>query len=88
MSEASTWIESLQMQRHPEGGWFREVYRSGESIPHQSLPSRFSGERTFSTAIYYLLDKTEFSSLHRIQHPSPRCRSTLPRESEDDFYFS
>jgi predicted cupin superfamily sugar epimerase len=67
MSEAAEWIESLQLQPHPEGGWFREVYRSQESIPKRSLPNRFQGDRSFSTAIYYLLEKTDFSALHRIQ---------------------
>ena len=67
MNEAKQWIESLQMQRHPEGGWFREVYRSHETIYHQCLPSRFTGDRTFSTAIYFLLNETDFSALHRIK---------------------
>ena len=66
MSEAAEWIESLQMQPHPEGGWFREVYRSDESISQQCLPDRFDGDRAFSTAIYYLLEKSDFSALHRI----------------------
>ena len=67
MNDANLWIESLQLQQHPEGGWFREVYRSHESIHRQCLPSRFSGERAFSTAIYFLLNKSEFSAFHRIQ---------------------
>lgn len=67
MSEAAQWIESLQLQPHPEGGWFREVYRAQESIPSRCLPDRFSGDRCFSTAIYYLLEKGDFSALHRIQ---------------------
>ena len=67
MASAEQWIETLQMKRHPEGGWFREVYRADESIPQTSLPSRFSGDRDFSTAIYFLLQGTEFSALHRIR---------------------
>jgi hypothetical protein len=66
MSDAQRWIDELELERHPEGGWFREVYRAGESIPHESLPDRFSGERCFSTAIYFLLDGTDVSTLHRI----------------------
>jgi len=67
MNSAEEWIEALQLQRHPEGGWFREVYRANEVIPHAALPNRFSGDRSFSTAIYFLLNKTDFSALHRIQ---------------------
>ncbi len=67
MSNAEQWIEALNLQRHPEGGWYREVYRAEESIPQAGLPSRFSGERSFSTAIYFLLNGAEFSAWHRIQ---------------------
>ena len=28
-SEARTWIERLGLARHPEGGWYRQIYRSG-----------------------------------------------------------
>jgi len=61
------WIQSLQLREHPEGGWFREFYRADETIPHHSLPSRFSGDRHFSTAIYFLLNETDFSAFHRIK---------------------
>jgi predicted cupin superfamily sugar epimerase len=67
MNDAERWIETLQLSRHPEGGWFREVYRAEETIPHQSLPSRFTGDRHYSTAIYFLLNETDFSALHRIK---------------------
>ena len=66
MTEARRWIRDLKLRRHPEGGWFREIYRAEETIPRHSLPSRFSGDRVYSTAIYYLLDGSEFSALHRI----------------------
>jgi hypothetical protein len=36
-------------------------------IPHRCLPSRFTGERSFSTAIYFLLQETDFSAIHRIE---------------------
>lgn len=61
------WIRALELQPHPEGGWYREVYRSAESIPHPALPQRFTGERNFATSIYYLLGPGDFSALHRIR---------------------
>lgn len=40
---AKAWIEALDLQPHPEGGYFREVYRSAGSIPAAVLPSGFQG---------------------------------------------
>jgi len=67
MPDARTWIELLQLQRHPEGGYFRETYRSAETIAPDCLPARFDGERAFSTAIYFLLAGDDFSALHRLK---------------------
>lgn len=61
------WIHLLDLQPHPEGGWYREVYRASELIPRAGLPFRFSGDRSCSTAIYYLLGASDFSALHRIR---------------------
>ena len=67
MNNAKEWIEVLQLERHLPGGWLREVYRASEIMPHHSLPGRFSGDRSFSTAIYYLLSGTDFEALHRLK---------------------
>lgn len=61
------WIRDLELQPHPEGGWYREVYRSMEHIPQTALPDRFDGDRAFATSIYYLLGPGDFSTLHRIR---------------------
>jgi predicted cupin superfamily sugar epimerase len=61
------WIEKLDLTPHPEGGWFKEVYRSHERIDQEALPERFDGPRVFSTAIYFLLTAGEISRLHRIR---------------------
>ena len=55
MNPAQYWIEKLMLQRHPEGGWFKEVYCSEEIIPKKLLGESFSGERAVSTGIYYLI---------------------------------
>ncbi len=66
MKDADYWIEKLELSVHPEGGYYREVYRSEETIPAAGLPSRYSGDRSFSTSIYYLLKGEDFSAFHRI----------------------
>ena len=67
MNESAEIIERLQLQRHPEGGWFREVYRSQDVIETHSLPQPYSSVHCFSTSIYFLLDKDNFSAFHRIR---------------------
>ncbi|MBS1509529.1 MAG: cupin domain-containing protein [Bacteroidetes bacterium] len=60
-------VQQYRLQPHPEGGWYKETYRSNEAIAQNSLPARFSGSRAFSTAIYFLLEEGNFSAFHRIQ---------------------
>ena len=59
-------IRAYRLLPHPEGGYFRETYRSSELIPHSALAARYSGARSYCTAIYYLLPKRTKSRLHRI----------------------
>ena len=61
-------IKKLDLIPHPnEGGFFAETYRSKENILEKDLPARYSGERSFGTAIYYLLTPTTFSEIHRLK---------------------
>jgi len=64
---AEYWIEHLNLEPHPEGGFYREIYRSGEKIPRNVLPDRYSGDRTFGTSIYYLLRSEDISHFHRLK---------------------
>ena len=64
---AESLIKKYNLLPHPEGGWFKETYKSEEKISDTGLPDRFSGERAFSTAIYFLLEKRNFSAFHRIK---------------------
>lgn len=64
--DAPFWIETLALTRHPEGGWFRETYRSFETIAASALPERFTGVRCFGTAILFLLQRGDISALHCI----------------------
>ena len=64
---AADWISALGLIPHPEGGFYRETYRSAETIDTPDLPSRFGGPRAHSTAIYFLLPGDQISALHRIK---------------------
>ncbi|MBU3743625.1 MAG: cupin domain-containing protein [Sediminibacterium sp.] len=61
------WVEKLQMVPHPEGGFYKENYRSTEYIESGCLPDRFAGRRPMSTAIYFLITAGNFSAFHRIK---------------------
>ncbi|PLX11659.1 MAG: hypothetical protein C0598_07830 [Marinilabiliales bacterium] len=67
MNSANYFIEKLKLIKHPEGGWYKEVYRSEEFIDINSLDERFSSERNLSTSIFFLLEKNEFSAFHKIK---------------------
>ena len=66
--DAETIIRLLGLKPHPsEGGYFRETYRSEETIAAAALPPRYGKERNLSTAIYYLLAPDGCSLLHRLR---------------------
>ncbi len=67
MGTAQQVIERLCLRPHPEGGYYRETYRSSESVAEDALPSRYEGTRSFGTAIYYLLTAETFSAIHRVK---------------------
>ncbi len=64
---AQYWIDNLNLEKHPEGGWYKEIYRSEETVQEEHLPNRFSGDRNFSTSIYFLLPSKEISAFHKIK---------------------
>lgn len=51
---------------NPEGGFYRETYRSDEAIPSNLLPSGYNGDRNLTTSIYYLITPDSPSHLHRL----------------------
>ena len=61
-----TIIDNLGLQPHPEGGYYKETYRSTGAIPASDLPVEYSGDRNFSTSIYYLLVSEKPSAFHKI----------------------
>lgn len=55
-------IDDLQLLPHPEGGYYKETYRSEETTTNKN------GEiRNVCTAIYFLLEEKDKSHFHRIQ---------------------
>lgn len=59
-------VASLELTPHPEGGFFRETWRSPVQLDKAALPAPFSGPRAAGTSILYLLPQGTFSALHRI----------------------
>jgi predicted cupin superfamily sugar epimerase len=67
MLTADEVIRRLELVPHPcEGGFFRETYRAPLTIPGGVLPDDYSGDRSASTAIYFLLTPETFSEMHRL----------------------
>lgn len=52
-------VAALDMQPHPEGGWYVETFRDAPQ-----------GGRGFSTAIYFLLERGQVSTWHRVKDAS------------------
>ncbi|WP_299214156.1 cupin domain-containing protein [uncultured Aquimarina sp.] len=60
-------VTMLNMTPHPEGGFYKETYRSDGVIPKAVLKDQFSGDRNYCTGIYFLLTSENFSAFHRIK---------------------
>ncbi|MEJ8636868.1 MULTISPECIES: cupin domain-containing protein [unclassified Streptomyces] len=64
MSEhTSPLVPLLGLERHVEGGWFRETWRT----PGETTPPGYPGERAYATGIYFLLHPGERSRWHRVR---------------------
>jgi len=63
--KAKYYIQKLQLEKHPEGGYFREVYRSGEMISIDAPKKNL--KRNVSTSIYFLLEGSQISKFHRLK---------------------
>ncbi len=67
MNKIEKIIKKLGLKPHPEGGYFKETYRSKGEIKENSLPSDFCSKRNYSTCIYFLLTSETFSAFHKIK---------------------
>lgn len=64
--KAQYYIDQFAMLKHPEGGWYKETYRAKGIISGSELEG-FGGDRSYSTAIYFLLTNGNPSVFHRIK---------------------
>lgn len=60
-------VDLLNLQPHPEGGFYAETYRSKHSIPNEVLAGNHEGDRNYGTGIYFMLTRDTFSAFHRIE---------------------
>jgi predicted cupin superfamily sugar epimerase len=63
MAERPALAELLDLAPHPEGGWYRQTWRS----PISFTPPGYPGERSAATAIYFLLHSSERSRWHVVR---------------------
>jgi predicted cupin superfamily sugar epimerase len=61
-------VERFRLEPHPEGGHFREVYRSSMKFEHPGIPEGLDAQRSAGTLIYFLLSGKEFSAFHRVRY--------------------
>jgi uncharacterized protein len=67
MSDLPDWAQRLDLSPHPEGGWFRETWRSGLTIPQSALSQDYAGARSAGTAILFLLMPGQQSEWHTVR---------------------
>jgi predicted cupin superfamily sugar epimerase len=67
MNTGRSLITALELRPHPEGGWYREVFRSADRLAASALPERYLGSRACLSTIYFLLQAGEVSHFHRLR---------------------
>ncbi len=64
---AKEYVDRLGLLPHPEGGFYKETYRSETKLTKNNLPNGFIVDPVISTAIYFLLTSESFSAFHKIK---------------------
>lgn len=67
MTELPDWVRKLDLVPHPEGGWFRETWRSELHITESVLPPDYAGPRNAGTAILFVLMPGQQSAWHTVR---------------------
>jgi predicted cupin superfamily sugar epimerase len=67
MSDLPGWARQLDLSPHPEGGWYRETWRSELMVTQAALPPDYTGPRSAGTAILFLLMPGQQSAWHTVR---------------------
>lgn len=67
MVTSTDWIQALSLIPHPEGGFYREFYRSSHVLGKKSLPPGYTGKRELGSVIHYMLTSDTYSAFHRLR---------------------
>jgi predicted cupin superfamily sugar epimerase len=67
MTDLPDWARKLDLAPHPEGGWYRETWRSELTLGQPALPPEYTGPRSAGTAILFLLMPGQQSAWHTVR---------------------
>lgn len=67
MTELPDWACELDLKPHPEGGWFKAMWRSSLTISQSALPSDYTGPRSAGSAILLMLMPGQQSAWHTVR---------------------
>jgi uncharacterized protein len=67
LSKLDYWVSKLGMSPHPEGGYYKETFKSEEHVSDNELSVNYEGKRKLYTSIYFLLTSDDVSHFHRLK---------------------
>lgn len=67
MTELPEWVRCLNLAPHPEGGWYRETWRSDMTLHQSALPPHYDSPRSAGTAILFVLMPGQQSAWHSVR---------------------
>src|SRR4051812_31325419 len=65
--DSQYYVSKLGLEPHPEGGYYKRTFESGERASDQELTVDFEGKRKLYTSIYFLLTSNDVSHFHRLK---------------------
>jgi hypothetical protein len=67
LRSSTYWVEHLKLEPHPEGGYFKELFRSEVTVPDGEFSGNLQSKRSLYTSIYFLLEQGTVSRFHRLK---------------------
>jgi predicted cupin superfamily sugar epimerase len=67
MTELPDWARPLDLAPNPEGGWFKQMWRSDVTVSQSALPPDYTGPRSAATSILLLLLPGQQSAWHTVR---------------------